>query len=209
MLYYLKKYFKYTRAIGTQISEPALNFSREQLGLEIYGDDLLNINFNNQRFDLITIFHVLEHVKDPENYIKKIHDLLNKNGRLIIEVPNFNSWTRKLTGQYWLALDLDYHLTFFTPRSLRQLLKKYGFKIKSVRTFSLEYSAFTSTQSLISFITGSNHKFYRFIQNKRFSPYVIFHIFLFLLLFPVGLLINLLLYFSKRGESLIIIAEKL
>jgi len=112
MLYYLKKYFKYHTAVGTQISQNALEFSKNKLKLEIYGKDLLELDFNNKHFDIITILHVLEHVSQPEKYIEKIYNLLNNQGKLIVKMPNFNSWTRSFTDKYWLALDLDHHLTF-------------------------------------------------------------------------------------------------
>ncbi len=208
MLYYLKKYFKYHTAVGTQISQNALEFSKNKLKLEIYDKDLLKLNFSNKHFDIITILHVLEHIKKPEKYIEKIYSLLNTQGKLIVEVPNFNSWTRAFTGKYWLALDLDHHLTFFTPQSLIKLLKKYNFKIKRIRAFSLEYSTFTSAQSMLSLITKSNHIFFRFLQTGKFKPILTLHIFLFILLFPICFLINFLLYFSKKGEDLYIVAEK-
>ncbi|MFH1656069.1 MAG: class I SAM-dependent methyltransferase [Candidatus Omnitrophota bacterium] len=208
MLYYLRKYYKYQRTVGTQISKNALEFSRDKLRLEIYDKDLLELSFKNSSFDIVTMWHVLEHVAEPEKYIEKISVLLKDRGRLIIEVPNFNSWTRHLTGKYWLGLDLDYHITFFTSKSLSRLLEKYNFKIKNIHTFSLEYSIFISIQSFVSFLTRSNHIFFQCIQTADFSRRFIFHAFIFILLAPVCFLVNILLYFSKRGEVLLIIAEK-
>jgi 2-polyprenyl-3-methyl-5-hydroxy-6-metoxy-1,4-benzoquinol methylase len=206
-LYYLKKYFGYETAVGTQISENALEFSREKLKLEIYGQDLLDIDFA-EKFEVVTLWHVLEHVARPEEYVQKIHELLAGKGALLIEVPNFNSWSRKLTGKHWLALDWQHHLTFFTPETLAALLVKYDFKIRKIRTFSLEYSAFTSAQSLVSFITRSDAYFFKKLQAGRINPKMILHFLLFVILFIPCLLINLCLYFSKSGEVVTIIATK-
>lgn len=208
MLYFLKKYYKFSRTVGTQISPKAFKFSREKLKLEIYDKDLFELSFDVSNFDIVTMFHVLEHVREPEKYIERIHKLLKNHGRLLIEVPNFNSWTRNLTKQYWLGLDLNYHLTFFTPETLTCLLRKYHFKIKSIHTFSLEYSTFISTQSLISLLTRSDHVFFQYIQISGFNPKLILHAFLFLILAPFCFLINVLLYFSRKGEVLLMIAEK-
>lgn len=207
MLYFLKKYFKYERTIGTQIADSAYIFSKEKLGLEIYAKDLLELPLND-KFDVITILHVLEHVENPEKYIEKMYELLNKNGSLFIEVPNYNAWTRKLTKKHWLALDLKHHLTFFTPASLIALLQKYNFKIKKIKTFSLEYSTFTSTQSFVNLITNSDSYFFEWLQNMDLNPKIIWHAFLFTILFLPCLLINLLLYFFKSGEVITIIAQK-
>ncbi len=208
MLYYLKKYYNYKRAAGTQISKNAVEFSRNKLGLEIFDRDMLELTLNNKSFDIITIWHVLEHVAEPERYVEKIFNLLKDNGKLIIEVPNFNSWTRALTNRHWLSLDLNYHITFFTPKSLSLLLKKYGFKIKSIHTYSLEYSAFTSAQSLISLITRTDCLFFQYLQTSEFNKQPVLHIFLFILITPICFLINTLLFFSKKGEVLLIVAEK-
>lgn len=208
MLYYLKKYYGYQRTVGTQISKNAFEFSKDKLHLEIYNKDLLELFPDKTSFDIVTIWHVLEHVTQPEKYIEKIHSLLNDRGKLIIEVPNFNSWTRRLTGKYWLGLDIDYHITFFTPESLSHILKKHNFKINTIHTFSLEYSTFISAQSFVSLITKSDQLFFQYLQNSNFSLRLIPHIFLFILISPISFLINAALYFSGRGEVLLVVAEK-
>ena len=208
MLYYLKKYFGYSRACGTQLSRNAVEFSRKKLGLEIYDKDFLEIPFGDEQFDVISLWHVLEHVPVPELYIEKIEHSLKENGRLVIEVPNFDSWTAGFTGVYWLGLDPRYHLHFFSPRTLIRLLEKYKFSIKNVHTFSLEYSAFISAQSIISFLTRSDMLFFEWLQTGRPFPGLLRHILLFLLFFPFCLLVNLLLFFSRRGEVLLIVAQK-
>lgn len=208
MLYYLKNFFKYKRTVGTQICKNAVDFSRKKLGLEIYDKDFLKINFRKVKFDIITIWHVLEHVDEPEKYIQKMRKLLNKQSFIIIEVPNFNSWTRKYTGKYWLGLDLKYHNTFFTPESLSLLVKKYKFKIVNVHTFSLEYSTFISTQSIVSKITKTDQLFFTWLQSAGFKPEILYHLLLFLLLFPFCLIINIFLYYSKKGETLLMTIQK-
>jgi len=208
MLYFLKKYYGYQRAAGTQIAKKAFEFSRDKLGLEMYNKDLLEIPFEEKTFDIVSLWHVLEHIRNPECYIERIRKILREKGKLIIEVPNFNSWTRYITGQYWLGLDLDYHIYFFTPVTLSNLLKKYGFKIRGIHTFSLEYSAFLSTQSLVSRLTRSDQLFYRRLQTGKIGWKLFPHILLFSVLMPICFIINVLLYFSQRGEVLLVIAEK-
>jgi ubiquinone/menaquinone biosynthesis C-methylase UbiE len=208
MLYYLKKFYGYRTAMGTQISKNALEFSRKKLGLEIYDKDFFDLVLGDVRFDVISMWHVLEHVPAPEHYIEKIYRTLTPGGNLVIEVPNLCSWTAAFTGSYWLGLDLKYHLYFFTPESLGRLLKKYGFRIKIIHTFSLEYSIFISTQSIVSFLTRSDHLFFEWLQTGRMRPIVLGHLVLFVLLLPVCFLVNLLFFFSKKGEVLLIVAEK-
>lgn len=208
MLYFLKKYYRYTLTIGTQLDQKAYLFSKKNLKLNIFQKDFLGIPFKNETFDIVTMFHVLEHLQQPEQYLKKIYRVLNRRGKIVIEVPNYNSWTRLLTKQFWLGLDLKYHLNFFTASSLTKMLNRYHFKVLNIHTFSLEYSAFISAQSILSLITNSNQLIFYWLEGRKFSLNLIFHIPLFVLLFPICLIINLILFFSERGEVLLIIAQK-
>ncbi len=163
MLFFLKKYYHYTVA-GTQLDSKAIRFAKDKLGLKIFGQDLLKINFKKDSLDVVTMWHVLEHLQNPEKYLRKIYKLLRRQGKLIMEVPNFNSWTRKLTGKYWLGLDLAYHLNFFTPEALSKIVIRQGFQIKTIHTFSLEYSTFISSQSIISAFSKTDHLFFNWLQ---------------------------------------------
>jgi SAM-dependent methyltransferase len=207
-LYFLKKYYGYQKTTGTQLCKSAAEHSRRVLGLEVYNKDFLKINFGKEKFDLISLWHILEHVNEPEKYIARTYSLLEKNGKLVIEVPNHDSWSRKLTGKYWLGMDLDYHLTFFSPESISILLKKYGFEIINIHTFSLEYSTFISVQSIVSRITETDQILFKWLQAKNGNSQAIFHLLLFIILMPLCLLINLLLYPSKSGEVLLVVGEK-
>lgn len=208
MLYFLKKFFGYHTAIGTQIEAASLKFSREKLGLDIYGEDLLKLDLKEKKIDLVTIWHVLEHIREPEDYVEMICRLLNDNGRLVIEVPNFDSWTRRFSGKYWLGLDLKYHLCFFSYASLSLLLQKYNFKVTLVHTFSLEYSTFISTQSIASRLTNSDQLIFNWLQGQeKLSFAVVVNIILFVVLLPLCFLVNLFLFFSRRGEVLLVVAE--
>lgn len=207
-LCYLKKYFRYQKAVGIQISQNAYNFSKENLGLEVYNQDFLELNFS-EKFDIVTLWHVLEHLHEPDIYLDKISGSMDSGEILMIEVPNYSSWTRKLTGKYWLALDPKHHINFFTEKVLKKMLIERHFKIKNTSFFSLEYSAFTSAQSLLNLITGTNDYFFRGLQERKINFKMFFHAFIFfMVVFPLCLLINIALYFTKYGEIINIIAWK-
>ncbi|MBN2143044.1 MAG: class I SAM-dependent methyltransferase, partial [Candidatus Aureabacteria bacterium] len=207
MLYYLKKIFGFKRVEGTQISPNAVLFSRNILGLTIHDQDLLDIEFK-EPFEVITIWHVLEHVPDPIRYLERMYHLLTPKGKLVIEVPNFDSWTRPLTGKYWLGLDLDHHLSFFTPDSLTILLERNHFRVHRIHTFSLEYSTFLSAQSILSLLTKTDQFFFKWLQAPQWKGKALCHLSLFLILLPFCFLMNLLLYPTRKGEVLLMVAEK-
>jgi len=208
MLFYLKKFFGYKRTAATQISRPAWIFAKEKLGLEVYDKDILELKIRNNSFDVVTIWHVLEHVDDPLRYFPLFFRLLRPKGRLMIEVPNFESWTRKFTGIYWLGLDLKYHRTYYSVESLKKFVVDQGFDIQKVQTFSLEYSTFVSAQSLASKITRTDQLFFRMTQGEKVGLTVLLDIFLICFLVPISFVVNLALYRTKWGEVVVLIAKK-
>ena len=77
------------------------------------------------KFDLITIVHVLEHLKNPKDVLMSIYRLLKDDGILYVEVPNLKTPYNNLREKYFAI----YHLTYFTDFTLRKMLEKVGFKI--------------------------------------------------------------------------------
>jgi SAM-dependent methyltransferase len=95
------------------------------------------------RHDVVTMFHVLEHMIDPVRAIKAAHALLKPSGLLVIETPNIRSWPARLFGRHWVTLDAPRHLVLFSLSSLRRCLDQAGFKVVELTTCSLstmEYS---------------------------------------------------------------------
>jgi len=83
-------------------------------------------------FDAITMWHVLEHVHDVHGYFKKLKQIIKKDGRLIIAVPNYTSSDARLYKQLWAAYDVPRHLYHFSPASMQTLLKLHGFQLESM-----------------------------------------------------------------------------
>src|SRR5262249_45937238 len=78
-------------------------------------------------FDLITLRQALEHIHDPLSLLREVHRLLAPAGKLIVSVPNIDSWPFRWFGANWFGLDLPRHLTHFTPRTLRLMAERAGF----------------------------------------------------------------------------------
>lgn len=85
------------------------------------------------RFDVITLWHVLEHVHDLQGYLNRFNALLKPGGKLIIAVPNYKSEDRRHYGSFWAAWDVPRHLYHFSPLSMEMLLKRHGFTLASVK----------------------------------------------------------------------------
>ncbi len=80
-------------------------------------------------FDAITMWHVLEHVHDLNNYVARLRLLLKDSGKLFIAVPNYTSRDAGFYKEHWAAYDVPRHLYHFSPASMRRLMEKHGLKI--------------------------------------------------------------------------------
>ena len=94
--------------------------------------------FATDCFDLITLWHVLEHLPSPEKRISTYKSLLKKEGLLVIALPNFESHDRNHYQQDWAALDVPRHLWHFTPKGLTMMVEEKGFELIKKRALGLD-----------------------------------------------------------------------
>jgi len=97
-------------------------------------------NLEDHSFDVITMWHVLEHVPNVENQIKELRRLLKPEGTIIIAVPNFNSFDAKYYGQFWAAFDVPRHLWHFSKTAIEKLFDKQNMNLEMNHSF---YTFFT------------------------------------------------------------------
>jgi len=122
---------------GFDVSEYAAAECHRKLKLEAHSGDLVTA-YAGRRFDIITLFHVLEHISDPVQYLEgKIKPLMNDHGVMVIEVPNLSSLEARCAGATWIDLRPDQHAIHYTPDTLRMVLGKAGFRVlyQSTRTW--------------------------------------------------------------------------
>lgn len=100
----------------------------ENYGLKVDPIDHF-FNLPDQSFDVISLWHVLEHVHDLNDYLIKFYSLLNTNGKLIIAVPNYTSFDAQYYKHMWAAYDVPRHLYHFSPASLETLCVKHHLKV--------------------------------------------------------------------------------
>ena len=86
----------------------------------------------NHSFDVITMWHVLEHVPDLDFQIKELRRLLKPTGTLIVAVPNFKSFDAKHYGKFWAAYDVPIHFWHFSKKAIELLFAKENMKLKKV-----------------------------------------------------------------------------
>lgn len=113
---------------GVDISAVAVDFARDELGLTASTATLDVLIEQGRRYDIVTLWHVLEHFADPLAELRKIHRLLADEGLCVIEVPNVNSAFFLLAGRRWHGGNHPrYHRTFFSAHTLAAALRTSGF----------------------------------------------------------------------------------
>jgi 2-polyprenyl-3-methyl-5-hydroxy-6-metoxy-1,4-benzoquinol methylase len=112
--------------VGLEPSRLRGEYAKKKYGLNVFIGYLEDYS-SPQKFDCITMRHILEHVPDPVTMLKKVHDLLNEDGILLITLPNINCIGRYMFQEHWEWV-LPSHIHFFKPKTLHQLIDIAGFE---------------------------------------------------------------------------------
>jgi 2-polyprenyl-3-methyl-5-hydroxy-6-metoxy-1,4-benzoquinol methylase len=124
--------------VGTDFDEAAVN-AVKQIGIDAYVGDLSTIKFEDNSFDAITLNNVIEHLYDPLGCLEKSRNLLRDGGQLTVITPNIESFGHSHFKQYWRGLETPRHLFLFSPKTLKAIAEKAGFKeIKSFTIISIK-----------------------------------------------------------------------
>ena len=113
---------------GTEISEAATKTANKALGNKVINGDILSLKLPPNSYDLITCYHVIEHLLDPISTLNKMLTLLKPNGVAFLETPNMGSLGAKIKGKNWSHITPPEHITYFNPSSLRYALDSAGFQ---------------------------------------------------------------------------------
>lgn len=155
----------------------------EEKGVMLLDD--LNTLPIGQKFEVITLWHVLEHLPDLESQVSKLVGLLTESGTLVIAVPNFRSYDAEYYKEYWAAFDVPRHLWHFSQKSIQNIFGKYGMKL--VRTKPMFFDAF--------YVALLSEKYKNGKQN-------------FIKAFLIGLISNFRALGSKEYSSLIYVIKR-
>jgi 2-polyprenyl-3-methyl-5-hydroxy-6-metoxy-1,4-benzoquinol methylase len=114
--------------IGVEPSEKAKGIA---IGKGIQFTDSTE-ELESNSFDVITMWHVLEHVPNLENQIKELKRLVKPNGTIIIAVPNYKSYDANYYGKFWAAFDAPIHFWHFSKTAIKLLFDKEDIKLEKV-----------------------------------------------------------------------------
>jgi len=135
---------------GTELNDASAAFAREVLGLPVRTGELTSLHFPDAHFDVVILWHVLEHLHEPQTVLDEVARILRPGGVLLVAVPNFQSFEAKLTRNHWFHLDVPRHLIHFTPRTLQRSLAQAGLGLYRITYFAPEYDFFSFVQSALN-----------------------------------------------------------
>lgn len=122
------------RCFGCDPSEAALRDARQKVPQAVLSlGRFEKLPFENSSFEAVTLFHSLEHFSDPAGALGRVRNLLAPGGRLVIALPNIDSWEARLGGRRWVEMDIPGHLFFFSASTLSDLLGKTGLRVLRIR----------------------------------------------------------------------------
>tara|TARA_R110000751_G_scaffold48931_3_gene109081 strand:+ start:239621 stop:240466 length:846 start_codon:yes stop_codon:yes gene_type:complete len=125
-------FLKVAKEKGWQVHGMEPNKNAANLALEKGIDLKASLNdFEGKQFDVVTLWHVLEHIPDLEETILKLAALVKPQGTLIIAVPNFKSFDARHYGKFWAAYDVPRHLWHFSKESMKNLFAE-NFQLKNI-----------------------------------------------------------------------------
>ncbi len=136
-LHYMQK--KGWQVTGTEVNATARGVADAEHGLHLLAADGL-YTLPDHSFDVITLWHVLEHLYDQGRFWQEFTRLLRPGGTLVIALPNPGSWDAGHYREYWAAWDTPRHLWHFTPSNLEMLAKQFRFRLD--KTFRMPFDSF-------------------------------------------------------------------
>lgn len=215
------KYLKFMRdqgfqPFGTTAARSSQVAAKRCYGIDLFFGKTLDPVLSDHKFNLITYWHVFEHLDDTESHASRWQDLLADSGLLMIEVPNIESLGAKLCYHSWLGSDPVHHINHKTFAEIEAVLHSHQFKVEKTEFFSLKFSYAFLWSSLLGFLFGKRYSYdaiFDFLRDikKSFRTSFLFSLNTLLsLAYLAPVILPLLIVESvfKKGEVVRIYARK-
>lgn len=124
-------------------------------------------DFAPNSMDVITLFHVFEHLAEPMKRMQVIQKILKPGGVLIMSFPNIDSFQSSVFKGKWLHLDPPRHLFFFRPADFVAEMKNYGLHVEKTTFFSTEQNPFGMQQSILNSLTSTRELLYEDLKGNK------------------------------------------
>ena len=120
-------------SVGLDLNGAALERARQRSGARVVRGEVDCIA-PGAAFDAVAMLDVLEHMTDPVALLENLRACLVPRGLLLLMTPNLNSWLARISGPRWVSFKFPEHVLYYTPESLRSVLRRAGFEVVALRS---------------------------------------------------------------------------
>ena len=124
---------RFREVSGIDISEDAVTYARERLGLDVRCGDLLDAGLGASRYDVVCLWDTIEHLRQPDRYLEHIAGHMPSGGLLALTTGDIGSLNARMKRERWRLIHPPTHLHYFSRGSLQRLLSRFGFDVASSR----------------------------------------------------------------------------
>jgi SAM-dependent methyltransferase len=156
---------KFRSAEGIDISDDAIRYARQNLGVNARRSDFLTDEFVTGP-DVVCMWDTIEHLRQPDLYVKKIADLLPRGGLLALTTGDLDSWVARARGSKWRQIHPPTHLHYFSGDTLSRLLRRYGFDIQYIGTEGM-YRSVDTMAYIVLCLKHNCRDLYSYLQKTR------------------------------------------
>lgn len=160
------------KTYGVDISDYAVRYTREKLRLNVVKGNFLDVNFKKEFFDVVCMWLVLEHMTEPAKNLRKVNNILKRNGIFAIKLPNIGGFSGRFNLKWWLDNRPDNHYCDFTPRTIALMLEKTGFKILNYSTEGIHLNRVLNVLQSNSINKFAEESKENFEYLKKFYEYI-------------------------------------
>ena len=140
-------------------------YAKTNFSLDIQSTDFLKSDTPNEQYDMVVLWDVIEHLPHPEDFFKKIHAVLKKDGVVALTTGDIGSLMAKVQGPQWRLIHPPTHIHYFTRSSMIRFLKKYGFEV-----LHIQYPGyFRSIRQMLHGIFGQNKRIWNSLENSSWA----------------------------------------
>ena len=119
---------------GVELSKWAVEYAKNNLKLSVDCGNLLQMHYDEDSFDVITMIDFIEHVSDPKEILREVYRILKKDGIVYIVTPSIKSLSASVFRSKWWGLRAA-HIYYFSPRTLKKMLYETGFEARFMQSF--------------------------------------------------------------------------
>lgn len=181
--------------------------------IKLHITDIYSVSFNEKMFDAITLFHVFEHLPDPNMALQLIARWLKDDGVLVISFPNIASQQARWFKGHWLHLDPPRHLNFMEPQDFISKMQMFGFCLLTTQYTSLEQNPFGYIQSILNMCSSKRELLFEAFKGHKAYTQSHFkvlwlHFLFFALSLPFFVLLDIIDSLNQQSGTVLFVFKK-